>query len=127
MIHRPPPDAPLFAEPYRAKFPAPAVIRAALREGHTAAAAAQDAAERKGFDPKAAADTMLDYLRKQGPASGETLTAYVRAVGNAPGDDRAFGGVFRALVKRGAIWQVGECLRAKGHGTAGGRVWEARP
>lgn len=114
---------PLFAGTGR--FPAPAVIRKALAEGHTAATAAMDAAERKGFDPRAAADTMLDYLQKQGPASGETLTTYVRATGNSPGDDRAFGGVFRALVNRGAIRQVGECLRAKGHGTSGGRVWEA--
>lgn len=39
--------------------------------------------------------------------------------------DRAFGQLFRVLARRGDIRCVGYCERRKGHGTAGGRVWDA--
>jgi hypothetical protein len=31
--------------------------------------------------------------------------------------------VFGRLSRRGVIRTVGFCMRAKGHGTAGGRIW----
>lgn len=80
--------------------------------------------ERPGFT-EAAADFILRYLRHHGQMPGEMLTDLARAAGHAPSDSRAFGPVFKMLLARRQIRQVGWTLRRKGHGTAGGRVWEA--
>ena len=77
-----------------------------------------------GFTGRAAS-FVLEYLRENGRTAGETLTDLAIAAGHVPPDARAFGAVFRVLVKRGKIRHVGWCERRKGHGSGGGRVWEA--
>lgn len=66
---------------------------------------------------------ILDHLRIVRQCSGEVLTDIARARGAIPHDDRAFGAVFKGLAKRGLIRSIGFCVRTKGHGTAGGRIW----
>ena len=75
------------------------------------------------FAEKAEA-AILAHLRVVRRASGEDLTNIAKAHGAVPHDDRAFGPVYGALSRRGLIRTAGMCLRSKGHGTAGGRVWE---
>lgn len=77
------------------------------------------------FDIERAADFILRALLKNGATPGEVLTDLARAAGFVPHDDRAFGQVFKRLAGRGNIRCVGYCERRKGHGTAGGRVWDA--
>ena len=87
---------------------------------------ATDHAERDepGFSGRAQA-FILAYLAKHGTSSGELLTDACKLAGIRPSDDRAFGPVYRALSVRGQIVFAGYCPRAKGHGTAGGRLWRA--
>lgn len=66
---------------------------------------------------------ILRHLRDNGATAGEDLVAVARAHGARPSDDRAFGSIFQSLSRKGQIRTVGFCLRTKGHGTAGGRVW----
>lgn len=93
----------------------------------TGSAAAQACIEKaQRTDPefsKKAEQAILSHLQAVGSASGEVLTDIARAHGAIPHDDRAFGAVFQGLSRRGLIRTVGFCLRTKGHGTAGGRVW----
>ena len=78
-----------------------------------------------GFTERAA-EFIAWYLRAMGEGvPGEKLTDVCKLHGIKPPDDRAFGAVFKMLVRRGEIRQAGWCERAKGHGTGGGRVWEA--
>jgi hypothetical protein len=70
-----------------------------------------------------AQDFIVRYLRVFGATPGETLTDACKRQGIVPHDDRAFGGVFLGLSKRGIIHKVGTCLRRKGHATSGGNVW----
>lgn len=89
------------------------------------AANACEAKARRGnpeFTEKAEA-AILAHLRAVGTASGEALTDVAMAHGARPHDARAFGAVFGRLSRRGVIRTVGFCMRAKGHGTAGGRIW----
>lgn len=72
----------------------------------------------------AAAAMVVSLLEKNGRMSGEDLVSTCRDFGVTPtSDDRAFGPVFASLSRAGRIHQVGYVDRAKGHGTAGGRVW----
>jgi hypothetical protein len=83
-------------------------------------------AHAEGKDPLFSAKAekaILDHLRIVGQCSGEVLTDVARARGAIAHDDRAFGAVFQKLSRKGFIRCVGFCLRTKGHGTAGGRVW----
>lgn len=83
-------------------------------------------AKAEGLDPNftdKAAVAILAHLRTVGQCSGEVLTDVARAHGAVPHDDRAFGAVFKKLARQGLIRCVGFCLRTKGNGTAGGRVW----
>lgn len=73
-----------------------------------------------GFTRHAAA-FMLACLAR-GDMSGEDLTDAARRAGYCPPDDRAFGAVFRAILRGGAR-VVGTCPRRKGHGSAGGKVY----
>lgn len=67
---------------------------------------------------------ILAHLRTHGPTSGEALVIACKAAGIVPvKDDRAFGGSFLSLSKRGLIVKAGECKRTRGHATAGGIVW----
>lgn len=100
-----------------------ALARAA---GDEAGNACLDKAQREAdFDAAGAAAFFLRRLQDLGPQRGEALTDAAKLAGFLPHDDRAFGPVFGALSRRGQIRCVGYCDRAKGHGTAGGRVWEA--
>lgn len=76
-----------------------------------------------------AAEARILSLLAQGPATGESLTTACREAGIMPPggmDDRAFGPVYRRLAMAGRIHQVGTANRAKGHGSAGARVWGLR-
>jgi hypothetical protein len=92
--------------------------------GQAAADLAQQRAERA--DPtfsERAAKHILYCLAQLREASGEVLTDLCKRDGITPADDRAFGAVYAQLVRKGLIRCVGFVPRAKGHGTAGGRVW----
>lgn len=81
-------------------------------------------AEREaGFDGRGAAEFMRHYLGAHECASAEILTQAARLAGFQPLDDRAFGPVIAGMARRGEITQVGDCARARGHGTSGGRLW----
>lgn len=69
---------------------------------------------------------VLDFLKRHGATPGEQIANACLASGIKPHDDRAFGGVFMALSKRGLIFKVGTCVRVKGHGTSGGNIWDLR-
>lgn len=92
--------------------------------GQVAADNAEQRAEHRepGFSERAAKHILfsLSHLIE---ASGEALTDLCKRDGITPPDDRAFGGVYARLVREGRIRCVGFVSRAKGHGTAGGRVW----
>lgn len=63
------------------------------------------------------------YLRRHGEASSEVVTNACRSAGIIPHDDRAFGAVYMRLSRAGVIVKTGQCIRKKGHGTAGGNIW----
>lgn len=96
----------------------------ASAKGSTAAQACIDKAQRTDPEFSAKAEkAILAHLQAVGQASGEVLTDVAIAHGARPHDQRAFGSVFQSMSRRGLIRTVGFCLRTKGHGTAGGRVW----
>jgi hypothetical protein len=86
------------------------------------AGACLDAAERRGFDAAGARDFVLASLA-DGPTRAEVLVNAAKAAGFVPKDDRAFGGVFLSLSRKGLIQRVGVGKRSKGHGTSGGLIW----
>jgi len=97
---------------------------AAREAGRSASEACTAKAQRS--DPafvKKAQDAILEHLRVVGQASGEVLVDIAIARGARCADARAFGAVFSGLARKNKIRTVGFCLRDKGHGTAGGRVW----
>lgn len=101
-------------------------FNAARAVGATAGQACADAAQRKtAFDLEAAREYLVRWLTMSGPTDGEMLVMILRSAGFRPHDDRAFGPVFSVLARRGVIKCVGHCARKRGHGTAGGRIWEA--
>ena len=104
-------------------FTAPPVAQARA-VGQAAAELAENRAERADptFSERAAKHILFSLGHLQ-EASGEALTDLCKRDGITPPDDRAFGGVYARLVKKGQIRCVGFVARAKGHGTAGGRVW----
>lgn len=93
----------------------------AARDAAIASVSANAEEASPGFAERAA-EFVLDRLTS-GPASGELLTDACRNAGIVPHDDRAFGGVFLRLSRRGLIVKAGTCQRRKGHGTSGGTVW----
>lgn len=56
--------------------------------------------------------------------TGEEIVDACVEQGIKPHDQRAFGPLFSRLSRSGVIRCVGYAPRAKGHGTAGARVWE---
>lgn len=79
-----------------------------------------------GFYPEGARQFIVGWLRRHGPTSGEDLVTAATEHGYRAHDGRAFGPVFKMLVKRGLI----VCLRSdlprkRGHGTSGGRLYGA--
>jgi hypothetical protein len=99
----------------------------ARAEGERLAGLALDRAERhvSDFSERARA-FIVDYLRLTKVSSGELIVDACKLAGIKPPDDRAFGGVFGGLRKAGLIEADGYCLRRKGHGTGGGRVWRLK-
>jgi hypothetical protein len=70
-----------------------------------------------------AANHVLETLVLRGPSSGEVLVSLCEHAGIRSTDSRHFGSVLRRLSGRGLIACTGYCERAKGHRTAGGRIW----
>lgn len=96
----------------------------AREEGERAAQACVAKAERvTEFDGERAREFVLAHLGAHGAQSGELIVNAAKKAGHIPHDDRAFGAVFGVLSRRSRIRVVGTCDRAKGHGTAGARVW----
>lgn len=58
-----------------------------------------------------------------GGVPGEQVTLAARAAGIRPKDDRAFGPVYAKAIRSGDIRVSGTCVRVRGHGTAGGRLY----
>jgi hypothetical protein len=99
-------------------------FEAARESGNQAATACLHKAQR--LDPtfsEKAASAILAHLQVVKQASGESLTDIAIAHGARPHDQRAFGAVFASLSRKNLIRTVGFCMREKGHGTAGGRIW----
>jgi hypothetical protein len=71
---------------------------------------------------------VLKYLRERGPTSAEVLTLAAKEAGILPPrDDRAFGGIYLGLARRGRIVKAGTVRRTRGHGTTGGNIWRLPP
>lgn len=94
------------------------------RLGDRMAGLATDKAERESSGFSARAEAAILAKLQHGPASGEDLTDWVRECGIPFKDGRALGGVIGGMSKRGQIRVVGGCHRRRGHGTAGGLIWE---
>jgi hypothetical protein len=102
------------------------LLRLARALGEAGAQQCADAAERRGWDSAGAQRFVVGWLRRHGPTSGEDLVQAAEEHGYRPQDGRAFGAVLGALARRQEI----RCVRADlprrhGHGTSGGRLWEA--
>jgi hypothetical protein len=67
---------------------------------------------------------VLRYLKEHGRTSGEVLTMECKRAGIVPHSDKAFGGVYMALSRRGLIVKDGTCQRMRGNNTAGGNIWK---
>jgi hypothetical protein len=104
-------------------FEAPA-LATARAAGELLAEKAADRAERSDPDFRERAQTfVLRYLTEYGISSSELITDAAVLAGISPPDTRAFGSVYRKLSRENKIVCAGFCARAKGHGTAGGRLW----
>lgn len=96
-------------------------------KGERLAQACADKAERVAdWDREGAARFIHHWLVRHGPTSGEQLVKQATAHGYRAHDGRAYGAVFGALSRAGKI----RCLRSdlpreRGHGTSGGKLWEA--
>ncbi len=94
--------------------------------GRAAGEACLAKAERvAAFDADAARAAILELLADGVARSGEQLVDHCQRLGMVPHDARAFGAVIGKLAKQKQIEAVGFVARAKGHGTAGGRLWKA--
>ena len=58
----------------------------------------------------------LEWMTGKGIVSGEDITDACKAAGIVPHEDRAFGPVYLALARQGAIVRVGYLARRRGHG-----------
>lgn len=76
------------------------------------------------FDVAGARAHALELLRSRGPTSGEDLVDALKQAGFRGHDDRCFGPVFAGLARLRKIRCIGYCPRRRGHGTAGGRIWD---
>lgn len=87
--------------------------------------ATENAESLNDFDTEGARKFIHGWLVRHGRASGEVLVDAAMEHGYRPHDARAFGSIFSTLARRNLIRCVGYCERLKGHGTAGGRLWES--
>ena len=100
----------------------------ATEAGQEAAIACESKAKRTQFDPIAAESFIATWLRVHGPTPGELLTMKMRQSGIIPAgvDMRCIGPTFARLIKDGTIRVLRHDLpRVMGHGTSGGRLYEA--
>lgn len=96
----------------------------ARAQGEAAGAKCLETAEKlTDFDADGARVFILGLL-EGGAMRSEALVDAAKVAGFKGHDDRCFGPVFGVLARRGLIRCVGYYMRAKGHGTAGGRIWE---
>lgn len=104
---------------------AQSTLAASRAEGERCMQLALDLAERDepGFCERAQR-FVLAFLAQHGRTSSEDITDACKDAGIVPAEDRAFGPVYGGLNRRKQIVCVGYCGRRKGHGTAGGRMWE---
>lgn len=65
------------------------------------------------------------FFQERDKASSEDATDACIESGIRPADLRAFGNVYRRLERDGVIRFAGQCARRRGHGTSGGRLYEA--
>jgi hypothetical protein len=97
----------------------------AAAAGRAAAAACTAKAEQvTAFDAARARAAVLELLADGQARSGEAIVDHCQRLGLVPHDARAFGAVFQKLKRAGQIEEAGFVARAKGHGTAGGRLWQ---
>ena len=95
----------------------------ARSEGDAAILRAQVAAEHQSPDfTRLACAYALSLIATRGPMPGEDIVDACKAAGYVVREDRAYGAVFRRMLREGA-GVVGYCPRRKGHGSAGGRVY----
>lgn len=85
--------------------------------------AARKATQADPFFVAKAETAIIDYLRTHGTASSEDLTDAAIAAGAVAPDMRAFGAIYKRLSSRATIRFMGFCLRRRGNGTGGGRLW----
>lgn len=96
----------------------------AIAAGEAGMAQSLGAATRR--DPEfanRAEEAILHHLRVVGQCSGEVLTDIARARGAIAPDDRAFGAVYRRLLRARRIVVVGFTARSKGHGSQGAKLY----
>jgi hypothetical protein len=105
--------------------PTPRSVEASRARGERAGNLSADKAEAQddGFKTRAA-EFILGYLAHHGSSSGELLTDAAKLAGIRPHDDRAFGPVYAKLLRDKRMRVVGLAPRAKGHGSAGAKVYE---
>lgn len=99
-------------------------IEQARELGQQGIEASSSRASQSGFSSIAASKVIMDHLTNHGQTPGEDLVLIAKRAGHVPPDDRAFGSVFSTLSRRKEIQCVGYCNRRRGHGTAGGRIWD---
>lgn len=63
------------------------------------------------------------HLASNDQVSGEDLTDACKAAGIKPHDDRAFGAVYRRLLRDKRIEKCATTIRKKGHGSVGCSVY----
>lgn len=103
-------------------------LRLAREIGMAAASAALDRALRvDGFDPEGAGRFIVGWLSRHGPTSGEDLVKQANDHGfRSSRGNRCFGAVFKRLLNAKSITVLRSDLRrTRGHGTSGGKLYEA--
>lgn len=106
---------------------APPTLAQARAVGEIGAQLAEQRAARETPCFRERAEALILARLAIGNASGEECTDHCAASGLKFADGRALGATYASLVRRGLIVRVGECKRVKGHGTAGGSVYQLAP
>lgn len=106
------------------RHPTSPTLAAARTAGQLGQHLATDRAERETPNFSARAEAAILAKLATGPATAEDITEFVQACGVPMKDGRALGSIYRSMRDRGLIRIVGVCFRKRGHGTAGGHIWE---
>ena len=98
----------------------------ASHTGILASEACTTKAASTGFSPETAGNRIAAVLRgSRQDITSEDLVDDCLKLGITPHDSRAFGSVFRALVRDGRIFFCGYSRRRKGHGSFGTSKWRS--